>query len=304
MNNQIDQFISSKLDGGKSPITTKEYRPLIANFFKIVGVNDIREVTTEHLDAYRSVIKHEEDLRYNLMVSAVRSFYQWAFLNGLIKTNESLRIPKRPIQKRPIEEVVWLTLKEQTEIINACKTVEERIVLMFPLKTGCRNGCRLPVRREFTGLEWGDFNFERKTVMIYGKGPGKKGTPRYSRFDDQLKEILMNYEQAGGKMPIHPNPHTNAVMVREVAERIGATKLAKCTHPFHALKHSFCTTWVVTRKAKNISEDLRGLSRQVGTGIDVLEVYIHIAEDYLESSYDETMQIISEMEETGDGNGS
>lgn len=304
MNAQVEQFVSSKIAGGRSPITIKEYRPPIAEFFAIVGKKDIKDVTLEDINRYKHVVKNDGDLLYNLSVAAVRSFLEWAFQNDLIETNLGLKIPKRRIQKRPLEEFVWLTLREQERILNSCKTIEERIVLMFPLKTGCRNGRYSPVKREFCGLEWSDFDFERKTVKIHGKGPGNEGTLRYPHFNNELKDLLLRYKEAKGKMPVNKNPHDNAAIVRGVAERIGATKLAKCTHPFHALKHSFCTTWVVTRKAKNISEDLRGLSRQVGTGIDVLEVYIHIAEDYLESSYDETMQIISEMEETGDGNGS
>lgn len=295
LNSQIEQFVSSKIAGGRSPITIREYRPPITGFFTIVGKSDIKDVTLEDINRYKQTVKNDGDLLYNLSVAAVRSFLEWAFQNDLIETNLGLKIPKRRIQKRPMEEFVWLTLREQERIINACTTMEERIVLMFPLKTGCRNGRYSPVKREFCGIEWPDFDFERKMVKIYGKGPGIEGMPRYPHFDNELKDLLLRYKKAEGKMPVNKNPHDNATIVREVAGRIGLTKLVKCTHPFHALKHSFCSTWVIMRRAKNISEDLRGLSRQVGTGIDVLEIYIHIAEDYLKSSYEETMQIISEM---------
>lgn len=128
-------------------------------------------------------------------------------------------------------------------------------------------------------------------MKIHRKGHGKKGKIRYAQFDDELKMELRAYKERGGKMPIYADGEKLVGIIRKGARHVGLDKLANAKRPVHALKHSFCTNWVSARRKEGLSEDLRGLSKQVGTEFSTPEVYLHIADEVLTQSYSETMKL-------------
>lgn len=290
----IDKFCGAKRAEGKSPITFQQYGYLLRAFFRAVNKN-IKYFLPGDLRKYAETLARvsKSDTNYNAAATAIRSFFKWAYMTELVEKDLGVFLPMRRVpQDRPIEEFVWLTLKEQKKLRAACKGLEPLVVNFF-LDVGCRNGRHKPMR-EFCGLGWGDFDFERNLIKIHGKGPGENGKLRYSHFDDKLKKRLLRYRSSGGGLPVYVDPQENVKLVRKVARRAGITRLAEAKNPVHALKHTHCTNWVIIRRLKGLPEDLRGLSKQVGTGIKTLEVYIHIADEYLKSSYDETMRLLKE----------
>jgi len=298
---QVGEFLSFLQTKGRSPITTREYRPRIMELFALTGRGNVAELTKDDMIKFGKLISARSDSMYNMTAMPIRKFLSWAFESSLNQSDLSHFMPTQKIPKKPKEEYVWLAFQEQQKLIAACTNIKEQLVIMFPLKTGVRNG-RYSPRREFCGIHWEDIDLDRRHVKIYGKGAGEKGKIRYPHFDDATKTLLEKYRDAGGRMPVYKKASRNTKIVRGVALRAGLIRLARTNRPFHALKHSFCSTWCLIRRLKNLPEDLRGLSEQVGTGIDTLEIYIHIADEYLKSSYDETMKALKEYErEIGTG---
>lgn len=288
---QVGSFSRALLARGGSPITVQEYRHQLSRFSAFIGKSYIQDITPADLEKFAE--ENHLSGNYRQAITAIRSLFKWAYRNDIINKNISERLVLKKESERPIESYVWLTLSEQKSFSESCQKKIETLVGSFFLKTGCRNGRGWP-RREFCGLGWEDFDFERNLVKIHGKGAGMDGRIRFAHFDDELKQMLSKYRKSGGQMPIYKKPQDVVNLVRAVATRAGLSRLAQTKHPVHALKHTFCTNWVLIRRLKKRGEDLRGLAVQVGTRSATLEVYIHIADEHLKSSYDETMKLLKD----------
>lgn len=289
----LDEFLAAARVRGWSPVTIDQYRRHLLNFLKAVGKSEFEEITPEDLRKYaEELTKIKTDSAFKVFMAPVKSLFRWAYKQDITKENIGEKIDSRRIQEIPLESYVWLNAGEIKKFLDACKSFKQLLTVKFFLKTGIRVGRPVP-RREFCGLSWDDFNFDQKIVRVHGKGRGVEGRIRYSHFDSELADLLKEWrDKHRGAMPIYKDPTTVAHLVRKLAKRSGIPKLASTRHPVHALKHTFCTNWVLARRAKNMPEDLRGLSAQVGTKIAALEVYIHIADQFLKSSYDETMRLL------------
>lgn len=293
----LDRFLEAGKAKGWSPVTIDEYHTHLLLFFNAVGKTTFEEITPADLRGYVAGIASKRTRDYNMSISPIKSFYKWAYKQDLVENNIGEKIDLRRIQERPIESYVWLVNGEIDRLLAASKTFKQMLIVKFFIKTGVRVGRSKPVR-EFCGLTWDDFDFEQRTVRVHGKGSGVEGKIRYAHFDTELSDLLKEWrDKYRGKMPICRHPTTVAENVRKLARDAGIPKLANAEHPVHALKHTFCTNWVLSRRKAKLSEDLRGLSAQVGTKIATLEVYVHIAAQHMKSSYDETMRI--QKEEVG-----
>lgn len=288
---QVATFSRAKIAGGNSPVTLQEYRTQLTRFFNSVGKSHIQDITPADLNRFAE--EWHSSGNYRQIITAVRSLFKWAYRNDIIDRNIAERLILKKAPERSIESYVWLTTPQQKRFQAAAHNDTERLTAAFFLKTGCRNGRSWP-RREACGVKWEDIDFDRNLIKIHGKGPGSGGRVRFSHFDNDLKEQFLKHQKSGGRMPIHRKPKKNTDIVRELATRARLPRLAQTKHPVHALKHTFCTNWVLIRRLKKKGEDLRGLAAQVGTDISTLETYVHIADEYLKSSYDETMQLLKE----------
>lgn len=287
----LDRFLEAGRARGWSPVTIDEYNHHLLLFFNAIGKTTFEEITPADLRKYSATIAPKKDRDFNISIASIKSLFKWAYKQDIAENNIGEKIDLRKIQERPIESYVWLVNGEIARLLAACKTFKQTLIVKFFIKTGVRVGRAKPVR-EFCGLTWDDFDFEQRTVRVHGKGSGVEGKIRYAHFDTELSDLLKEWrDKYRGKMPICRHPTTVAENVRKLARDAGIPKLANAEHPVHALKHTFCTNWVLSRRKAKLSEDLRGLSAQVGTKIATLEVYVHIAEQYMKSSYDETMKL-------------
>lgn len=284
----IDDFIQDLEVAGKSPVTIMHYKDRLMEFERLTGER-IKRITPTEVRKFLKLIRWRKPENYNLSVTALRKFIRWAKEVGSIEQDFSEEVGRRP---KPETNAIWLTPKEVQKLLENCQSFKQRLAISFLVKTGIRRGRKKPVRREFCGLTWADFDFENKRVKVHGKGHGVDGRIRWVNFDDKLKSMLFRYKKDGGKMPIY---HYRALprMVRAVARRAGLKKIYDAEHPIHIFRHTFCTNWIIARRKADVKEDVRGLSSQVGASIATLErTYIHIADELLAPSYDETMKLL------------
>lgn len=295
----LDKFLEAGEAKGWSPVTVDEYRKRLLLFFGAVGKTTIDTITPDDLRGYAAAMASKKDRNFNMAIAPIKSILKWANKQDIIDNNIGEKIDFRRIQERPIEDYVWLANGEINRLLAACNSFRRALAVKFFIKTGVRVGRQKP-QREFCGLSWDDFDFEQRTIRIHGKGRGVEGKLRFAHFDEELRDLLHEWrDKHRGRMPIYSNPGTVANIVRELARKAGIPKLANTQHPVHALKHTFCTNWVLSRRKAKLSEDLRGLSAQVGTKIATLEIYVHIVGQYMRSSYDETMRL--QQQQNGGG---
>lgn len=178
---------------------------------------------------------------------------------------ESIKI-KRPRRERKLPVV--LSVGEVASMINACKNLKHRTMIMLAYSTGMR-------RNEIKLLQPGHIDSERMQVRVV-HGKGKKD--RFTILSPKALELLRFYYQLhkpssflfepSGKKDTHLSDGTLNLIVKRAANKAGIKKNVS----FHTLRHSFATHML--EKGINI----RIIQQFLGhTSIKTTSIYLHIA---------------------------
>lgn len=124
-----------------------------------------------------------------------------------------------------------LSIEEANELVNACESHEEKLVVWTLLDTGLRNA-------EFASLRRKDFEWQATPprIVVFGKGGpyGKKSKRRVVPLAARRSRVLLE-----GHFALHETlgmtTRTVHRIVRRVAQRAGITRK---TSP-HVLRHTF-----------------------------------------------------------------
>ena len=106
-----------------SPDTERCYKYQLRNFAQWMrescGVEDMEDVTTADLLAYRQSLQHLASSTQKRYLAAIKSFFAWALEAGIIPTNPaaSLKLPRAIGSRAP----VFLTLDETRLLLNTAK---------------------------------------------------------------------------------------------------------------------------------------------------------------------------------------
>ena len=106
-----------------SPETERCYKYQLRNFAQWMrdncDVEDMEDVTTADLLAYRQSLQHLAGSTQKRYLAAIKSFFAWALEVGIIEKNPaaSLKLPRAVANKAP----VFLTLDETRLLLNTAK---------------------------------------------------------------------------------------------------------------------------------------------------------------------------------------
>ena len=126
-----------------SPDTERCYRYQLCNFAQWMredrGVEDMEDVTTADLLAYRQSLQHLAGSTQKRYLAAIKSFFAWALDAGIIKKNPAalLKLPRALGNKVP----VFMTLDETRSLLKSAKL--PRDVAMLRLINTLRIACCL-----------------------------------------------------------------------------------------------------------------------------------------------------------------
>lgn len=157
-----EMFIVSKKIEGYAKGTLYNYTRFLTKFFfevkkapEQVETNDIRVYLYKYQEERGISNRSLEKIRGSLA-----SFYKWMCVEGYIEKN-----PMTPIKQIKYEKKEKKSL-EQIELEylrKSCKTEKEKAIVEFLYITGCRVS-------ELCGVKLTDINFDKKTVIVLGKG--------------------------------------------------------------------------------------------------------------------------------------
>ncbi len=122
-----------------SPDTERCYRYQLRNFAQWMretrSVEDMEDVTTADLLAYRQSLQHLASSTQKRYLAAIKSFFEWALEAGIIEKNPAalLKLPKSVSNKAP----VFLTLDETRLLLNTAKLPRD-VALFWCLSYGLR----------------------------------------------------------------------------------------------------------------------------------------------------------------------
>lgn len=206
----------------------------------------------------------------NRKAATLKSFFSWAFDEGLTEKDLSLQItcPKVP-KKLPH----FLSVDEALAVLKSFETQNKKDELLkekllFLLLYG--GGLRVS---EACQLKWTDVQMSQKTLRIKGKG----NKERVVALPTLTIEALQKWKKESafdtyvfGQDPL--NPRTAYEIVRQSGQRAG---LLKPLHP-HALRHSFATHLLSS------GANLRTLQELLGhESLQATEKYTHLGIDQL-----------------------
>lgn len=151
-----------------------------------------------------------------------------------------------PWPKRTLAEVPWdfYTREEAEKLLAAARDEEDRLLLMFALKTGARVGEQL-------ALEWGDVDFAghrvtfRRSLHKGVEGPTKTGRGRTVPLSPVLEALLKAHRHLKGDKvfcDIDGRPYVHHklwIKLRRTQRRAGLRELR-----WHDLRHSFASQLV------------------------------------------------------------
>ena len=124
-----------------SPETERCYKYQLRNFAQWMrdncDVEDMEDVTTADLLAYRQSLQHLASSTQKRYLAAIKSFFEWALEAGVIPTNPatSLKFPRALGNKAP----VFMTLDETRLLLNSAKLPRD-VPMLWSLAYGLRIG--------------------------------------------------------------------------------------------------------------------------------------------------------------------
>lgn len=256
-----------------SPLTIKHYTLDLKQAFNYDKSSSLKKQMSEAelLATARGAFNQWAHLSLasrNRKAATLKSFFSWAFDEGLTEKDLSLQItcPKVP-KKLPH----FLSVDEALAVLKSFDShkdlpLKEKVLFLLLYGGGLRVS-------EACNLKWADIQAAQKVLRVKGKGSKE----RVVALPTLTLEVLLRWKKESsfneyvfGEKAL--NPRTAYEMVRQSGLRAG---LVKPLHP-HALRHSFATHLLSS------GSNLRTLQELLGhESLQATEKYTHLGVDQL-----------------------
>lgn len=264
-------FIVCKSIEGYSEGTLYNYKKSLTNFFQWIQKAP-ENVVTNDIRIYLYTYQKERGVSnrsLDKVLSSIRVFYKWMYLEGYIERDPSASIPSIKYEKKPKTPCTQIDLEY---LRRACKTKKERAVLEVLYSTGCRVG-------ELVILKKSDINWVTKEVHLFGKGKKHRTSFLNAKSEVALKEYLSSREDNNEYLFVsdrkpHNQMHVCGIqkIIRILSERVNST-VAKNVTP-HILRHTTATVLM------NAKADITSIQKILGhENINTTMTYIHTTMD-------------------------
>ncbi len=225
-----------------------------------------------------SLVKEKKSKRtVSRKLSAIKSFFDFLVVTGLVKDNPAQAIPSPKLEKTIPKFLSVDDLFRLLDSIPSKTWLDLRNRAMFEIfySTGMRVS-------EIAGLDMGNIDFDRQMIRVFGKGSKEREIPVGAR----ALKTLMRY-RTRLKQPFEPVflnkdfKRLSARSIRRILEKtVKACQLSVPVSP-HMLRHSFATHML------DSGADLRGIQEILGhASLSTTQVYTHVSMDRLMAVYD------------------
>lgn len=282
----IEQFINyMRIERGVSENTIEAYsRDLrgLADFLEKKEVS-LKEIDINILTEYVSQLSKrlsKRSLARN--ISAIRTFFKFLTLEGIIKDNPSrfLEVPKISKTLPGILNEHEIELLLNQPLINTPIGLRDKAMIELLYATGVRVS-------ELVNLRLSDLDLNIGYIKVMGKGAKERFVPIGERainiLKEYIKKVRSKFDKERGSPYLFLNNRGKPFsrqgfwkMLREYAKKAGIKK--KITP--HIIRHSFATHLL-----KN-GADLRSVQMMLGhSDISTTQIYTHIDRSYLKEVY-------------------
>lgn len=275
---ELDAFLIWMKDAGYTPYTQKSYLADVKQFLASLKGKKLESVKKLHVISFLTSVRERgvSDATRNRKHASVTCFFKALIELELYTTNPAVGIKKSKTEKN--REPVYLDESDLQRFLSAVDgKYKHRNLAVFLLMSymGLRVG-------EVHTLNLSDYNVERRTLRVFGKGRKWRNVPvpediasfldraLEERLDPWIsKEEAMFISQKGRRLSIRGIQQIAADTFDRFQSEIPAAQ--RRPYSSHKLRHSFAT--MLLRKGA----DLRTVQELLGhSSIQTTTVYTHI----------------------------
>ena len=176
----IETFLVVKKIEGLTDNTLRAYYYALKRFDSFAQDSFLRIDSNKIRLFLYEIGKTSSNVSVNNMLSNIRAFYNWLFLDGYLTENPCNKVKKIKLDK-PIKEP--LSVSEVVKIKDACENIREVALVDLLLSTGVR--CD-----ELTKIKVSECDFVNRKILIHGKGKKERIVYMDENCHQHLKEFL------------------------------------------------------------------------------------------------------------------
>ncbi len=268
---------------GASPNTLAAYQRDLQQFFEMCS-KPLEQVEPKDISAYIGKLGNRPYAVKSVArkISVLRDFFKFLYSEKVIAINPMLKI-SAPKAEKPLPK--FLTKEEVALLIETARQKGDfrarRMAVMLELMYAC--GLRVS---ELVGLPENCINFDKKQILVRGKGSKERLIPVAKAALSAVLEYLDirdNFIRRGGKSSwLFPSltsklgHMTRDGFYKDIKELAVAAGLPPQKVSPHVLRHSFATHLL------HNNADLRSVQKMLGhASISTTEIYTHIMSEDL-----------------------
>jgi integrase/recombinase XerC len=247
----------------------------------------LRETQTEQVKAFLAFLGTQTYSKSTIArkLATLRSFYKFCLRRGYVKTHPlaTIRTPKQEKRLPKFLELDQITKLLSTPDDNTLLGGRDRAMLEVLFSTGVRVS-------ELVDLNFGDVEYEGRTIRVRGKGKKQRTTPIGPTALAAVQKYLQlrrsdarsaNFDQQA----LFVNKHGRRLSTRSVRRKLDKYLLQAGLDPSispHTLRHSFATHMLAN------GADLRSVQELLGhQSISTTQIYTHLTTPRLKQAYDD-----------------
>lgn len=228
----LQMFMDAKAIEGRSNKTLARYQYILNTFFRVENIA-AQDATVFHIRDY--FMKEKKRGIADSTIAGIRdvlnSFYGWLFNEGQILKNPCANVGAIRQEKKVRKPY---TTVEIQKIVDGCKCLRDKAIVLFLLNTGCRIS-------ELSGINVEDLDLKNRECVVYGKGRKE----RTIFFDEVTAWVLTEYIEKqhvtgalfSGKRHERLQPNGIRCMLKDIEARTGVENV----HP-HRFRRTFATS--------------------------------------------------------------
>lgn len=269
----VDIFLDEKRLSS-SPGTIKQYRAILKAFSTFLGRETVSAKRPD-IVRYLNRLMFDKELSKTTVsnvLSVIKSYYSFLLDNGYVESDPTKGISHiRPDKKAPI----YLTQAEIKALIETASDLRDNLMVSMLYATGVRVS-------ELVNIKKKDIDFERNTVIVFGKGAKE----RIVLVPETLTYRLRYYCGGLGSddLLFDLTPRTVQRNIKSLSSKAGIRK--KVTP--HKLRHSFATHML--QNGGNVVAIQKLLGH---TSLNTTQIYTHYDVDELKDMYARTHPLAS-----------
>ena len=259
-------------------------RKNIRRALPLIGSRLAEDVQPADVSAMRDAVAQQYSAgSVRTCLSFLAAVYSWGVRQGIVPNNPVQGVERPSVEPcldflgRDEIRIVLQTAREQAAGTGCMRQKRLYCCLSLALHTGLRKG-------ELLGLRWQDLDLDmqRLTIARSYKGLPKSGRTRHLRLPSACVPLLREWKlccppsQEGLVFPIPGSGGRPERSLLGITKLLAAAGVRVPKHPWHALRHSFASHFIMA------GGNILTLQRILGhSDLKLTMIYAHLAPDFL-----------------------